>query len=217
MSDKNLSFIAIEQNSEVVQHNMLGSTFYKIIFSVSSSSSCSTPAPSILTLPHDLSNTKLDAEVPSKRRRIENKQWSQPDSDFVTDYSDEEGMQRPRKKEPQTFKNKKNASKKSHIVATCRVCNIESTKTFSVRNDSLWLYEVIFPGKNLNPKDRLCSDCQTKFKVSPCANCEDKGASYWLPPAKVKDACKAFNRTELQPGRLCYQCGDKLSKYMKKR
>jgi ribosomal protein L44E len=181
---------------------------YEIRFSVSSPSTCSTSAPTVIE--YETSTTvELEMASSPKRRRVDHTAARPQGQPYEEDIDYDEKRKLP--------KGPKQATKKVPVICECSACGTTTNKSFSVRNDSLWLYAVIFPGKDLTSKDRLCTDCQHRFKNCPCAHCHNAGAAYWLPPTKIKDACKAFNVNDLAPGRLCYACGDKLSKFMKKK
>lgn len=162
---------------------------FEILFS--SESTCSTLAP-IDYNDSEIRDSIISEEPPVKRTKL----WHGRTQHDTLQYS-----QKPRK---ETNK-------------TCNVCGKQDKKTHSVRYDSIWLYRVIFPGHDLMSKDRLCCECQNKFKTAPCVNCSNVGGSYWLSENKIKEGQSLFGKQDLKPGRLCYICGDRLSKHMKKK
>jgi hypothetical protein len=170
------------------------------------------------TEPHTHEEPETIATSPKKRKLERGTTFV---SSYTEDNDSEENYKKKRKtpqlQGPKT-KNvpKKRTFKKNQSACQCGVCNTTTTEHFGVRNDCLWLYTAVFPGVKLSTNDKLCVTCQNKFKTSPCANCHEKGMAYWLPDFKLRDASRAFENNNLKPGRLCYTCGDKLSKYMKK-
>jgi hypothetical protein len=174
----------------------------------SSSSDTSTLAPLDPPYPELESpqeEVKEERSVRKKRKVQHSSLFNKPEEPELS-YLEQEKRSRklPEKKQPAFFH--------------CAVCATKSSPVHSIRPDALWLYRIIFPNvSDLAIKGRICRDCHKTFKTSPCVHCGEPGGCYWLNEAKISDAREVFESQELPLGRLCGQCGDRLSKYVNKK